>query len=121
MGNSKLSAIRRITIENIDKVNFSENIYIAQAKSLFYILTEVCPERFLFICFTEHDFGLGRNYKSCVTSLEPYESCEDAIIDAITKSYVYEFSNRKDYISWLIHAIRNNWNIILVILLNISF
>jgi len=94
--------------KDLKEINFNNRLYVLQDRSLFYILSEVSFEKFLFICFTENDFALGDNDNSSPSSAGYYESAEAAIADLLGVFEILEFRSRRDYFLWLISGLKKS-------------
>lgn len=99
---------RALEKKDLKEINFKDRLYVLQDRHLFYILSEVSFEKFIFICFTENDFAMGNNDNSFPSSAGYYESAEAAIADLRGVFNIYEFETRREYALWLISKLKEN-------------
>ncbi len=92
----------RTVSEVSEGLNYKKFLYLAEKDRHIFRLEEIMPESFLFISLTEHDFALGKNDFSTPAYADPFNSIQEALIAIDSIATVYEFSERREYIEFLL-------------------
>ncbi len=88
------------------KVDLRQYLYVLKRGRFIFILTEPISGKFIFICFTQTDYALGKRSEESPVLAEYYESAESAIDDLADAYDIYQFDNWHEYFNWLILILR---------------